>query len=99
MDRIPSTNGRDGGGRFAPGNAGGPGNPHAAKVARLRAALLDAVTPEHIERIAAALVREAEAGNVAAAREVLQRCLGEPSAIDTLARIEQLEHVAGAHHR
>lgn len=38
-DRDPGT------GRFLPGNAGGPGNPYAARVGELRAALLNAVKP------------------------------------------------------
>lgn len=40
---APTANGRDGSGRFAPGNTGGPGNPHAASVARLRTTMLGAV--------------------------------------------------------
>jgi len=52
----PSTNGdngdRDERGRFARGNPGGTGNPHAAKVARLRSALLNAVTEQDIMDIA-----------------------------------------------
>ena len=39
----PSTNGRDQHGRFAPGNAGGPGNPGGGTVERLRHAVLSAV--------------------------------------------------------
>ena len=36
--------GRDRSGRFAPGNRGGPGNPLGGKIAKLRAALVEAVT-------------------------------------------------------
>ena len=46
-DLAPSTNGHNGrglAGRFAKGNPGGPGNPHGARVAALRAVLLDTVT-------------------------------------------------------
>jgi hypothetical protein len=91
---APSPNGDNGratGGRFAKGNAGGPGNPYGAKVAALRAALMDAVTPDTMARIAAALVKQAEAGDIAAARELLQRCLGAPQAIDLISRVEELE--------
>lgn len=93
-DPTPSPNGgngRDAGGRFTKGNAGGPGNPYGEKVAALRAALMDAVTPDAMARIVAALVKQAEAGDIAAARELLQRCLGAPQAIDLLQRVEQLE--------
>ena len=52
---------------------------------------MDAVTPEVMTRIAAALVKQAEAGDIAAARELLQRCLGAPQAIDLITRVEELE--------
>ncbi len=57
----PFANGRDTGGRFAPGNVGGPGNPHAAKVTKLRSALFRAVTEQYIREVLAALIREAKA--------------------------------------
>ena len=91
---MPSTNGdngRDTGGRFAKGNAGGPGNPYAARVARLRAALLDAVTPEDIDAVARALVRQTRQGDVASIRELLSRTLGKPVEADLLERMEALE--------
>jgi hypothetical protein len=88
----PSPNGwRDAGGRFVPGNPGGPGNPHAALVARLRAAMLGAVTPDDIHDVLRALVRLAKSGHVPAAREVLDRVLGRGDGLDLLARIQALE--------
>ncbi|MEX0775079.1 MAG: hypothetical protein WD042_05120 [Phycisphaeraceae bacterium] len=72
-----SGGGRDAGGRFARGNPGGPGNPHAAHVARLRSALLDAVTPEDVQAVAAALLAQAKQGDVMAVRELLNRLLGQ----------------------
>jgi hypothetical protein len=96
----PSTNGANGttpprgpGGKFAAGNKGGPGNPHAARVARLRTALLDAVTPADMKAIVAKLVEQAKAGNVPAAKEVLERTLGKPVEADLMERIESLEHL------
>jgi hypothetical protein len=74
------TNGRDSGGRFAKGNAGGPGNPHARRVARLRSALLRAVTPADLKAVLAALVKKAKRGDVAAARELLDRLFGKGTA-------------------
>jgi hypothetical protein len=38
-------------GRFLPGNAGGPGNPYAKKVAELRGSLISAISHEDIEEI------------------------------------------------
>lgn len=79
--RSPSpngANGRDGRGRFAPGNPGGPGNPFARSVAALRSALLGHVDDEVVSRLVKALVEQAEAGNVAAAKLLLEYTLGKP---------------------
>ena len=84
-------NGRDGRGRFAPGNRGGPGNPHAAQVSRLRSALLDAITPDDMRAIISALIEKAKAGDVHAASVLFERVLGKPLEIDIIERIEQLE--------
>ena len=91
MTDQPIGNGRDPRGRFAHGNAGGPGNPHAAKVTKLRSALLDAVTEEDVRQILAALIQEAKSGNVAAMREFFNRCLGQAEAVDVLERLGELE--------
>ena len=80
---VPSTNGSNGrgaGGRFAVGNAGGPGNPHGRRVAQLRAALLDAVTDDDLQAIVAKLVEMAKGGDLRAMKEVLDRTLGKPPA-------------------
>ena len=59
--RKPSANGDNGGrdalGRFGPGNAGGPGNPHARKVAQLRTALLRSVKASDLRAGARAVNR------------------------------------------
>ena len=85
------SNGRDDRGRFASGNPGGPGNPLAAQVGRLRAALLEAVTPEDIAAIIARLIEQAKGGDVRAIREVLDRTLGKPQEADFIERLETLE--------
>ena len=82
---------RDDTGRFTPGNTAGKGNPHAAKVARLRAALLDAVTPSDIESIIQGLIAKAKGGDIHAAKIILERTLGQPLQADILERLEQLE--------
>ncbi len=94
-DVAPGSDGRDQRGRFAPGNTGGPGNPHAAQVAKLRAALLEAVTPEDLRAVVGSLVNAAKGGSVPAARELLERLLGKPVELDLLARLEALEALAG----
>jgi hypothetical protein len=72
--------GRDTHGRFAKGNAGGPGNPFARQVAALRTALLATVTEQDMEEVARALVRQAKEGNLAAAKLLLSYTLGKPAA-------------------
>ncbi len=72
---------RDTRGRFTSGHrAPGPGNPFAKRVAELRKALLDAVTPEDIDAIARKLVEKAKAGDVVAVKELLDRCIGKAPA-------------------
>ena len=95
----PSTtgpNGRGPRGRFGPGNRSGRGNPHSRRVALLRTALLRAVTPEDLRDVAIALLAQAKAGDVAAARELMQRLLGPPVELDLIERIESLERGVAA---
>ncbi len=96
MSRTPSPNGRDARGRFGRGNTGGPGNPYAASVARLRTALIEAVTPEDVAAIARALVAQAKAGDVAAVRELMNRLMGPPVELDLIERLERLERAQEA---
>ena len=94
MSYPPSTtesNGRGEGGRFRLGNKSAKGNPHARLVARLRAELLRAVTPADLRDVVAALLNQAKTGDVAAAKELLQRLLGPPVELDLLERLEALE--------
>ncbi len=84
-------NGRGATGRFLPGNGGGPGNPYAKRVAALRAAMLDAISEGDTQAILRRLVELAKAGNVQAAKEVLDRCLGRTLEADLIERLEQLE--------
>ena len=83
-------------GRFLPGNAGGPGNPYARKVAALRGSLINAVTHEDIEAIIHSQVEKAKQGDtVLAAKFILERILGRPQTIDfslvaIKARIEEM---------
>ena len=90
--RLDPTTGRDSKGRFVAGSfKGGPGNPLAGRVTKLRLAVLDALSPEDIQRVIKALVKEAEKGSIPACRELLDRTLGKPVETDLIDRIEQLE--------
>jgi len=67
-------------GRFTTGNPGGPGNPHSRQVADIRRAMVEAVSEDDLQAIVATLIAKAKAGNIMAAREVLDRLLGKPKA-------------------
>lgn len=91
-DGLPTAKtGRGPDGRFAPGNPGGPGRPPAATVHEHRAAMVAAVSPEDVADIIRALVEQAKAGDIAAARLVLERVFGRVTDTETLERIENLE--------
>jgi GH24 family phage-related lysozyme (muramidase) len=90
LDRV--ANGHDERGRFAKGNKLARGNPHARQTAALRKALYDAVQPDDLREVVATLLRQAKAGDVLSARELLTRLLGSSSeSADLDARIEQME--------
>ena len=76
MPSPNGANGRDASGRFVKGWKGGPGNPHARQVAAIRSVLMSAVSDDDLRVILSALVKRAKAGDVMAAREVLDRLLG-----------------------
>tara|TARA_R110002111_G_C6003165_1_gene373396 strand:- start:6172 stop:6486 length:315 start_codon:yes stop_codon:yes gene_type:complete len=85
---------REKNGRFAKGNTGGPGNPHAGRVSQLRSAILTAITPEDIDAIIKKLLVRARDGDLAAIKEILDRCIGKPGQSDLMERIETLEELA-----
>ena len=72
------TSGRNSNGQFAKGNSGGPGNPYARRVARLRATLLDAVGENGLADIVQGMITAAKGGDVAAAKLLLSYLLGKP---------------------
>ena len=81
---------------FKKGNPGGPGNPHAAQVGRIRTALLNAATDEAMAAVVASLIEQARGGDVAAAKELFNRVLGPPVASDLIERIEAVERAQAA---
>lgn len=89
-----ATHARASNGRFAPGNPGGPGNPHAGQVSKLRAAILRAVDEGDVVAIIAKLVSMAREGDLTAAREILDRTVGKAAQSDLLERVEALEAAA-----
>ena len=71
--------GKDAKGRFQRGNRLGRGNPLAGRAAKIRAALLRAMTPADAKAIAEQLIAQAKEGDIAEAREVLDRTIGKPN--------------------
>jgi hypothetical protein len=88
------TNGRDRNGKFTPGNRVGKGNPFAAECARLRSAMIQAVSDDDVSTIIKAVVAKARNGDLAAAALVLDRVLGRPAPHDLATRIDRLEQIA-----
>jgi hypothetical protein len=81
-DRLKSA-GHGPNGRFQHGNPGGPGNPNAGSVAKVRAAFLAALRDEDVAKALQVIRETMEAGNkpsdrLAAALALLDRCLGRP---------------------
>ena len=85
------SNGRDSAGRFAPGNSASNGNPHARRVGQLRSAMLAAVSEDDVRDVIKAMIKKAVDGDTAAARILLDRCLGPSESLDVIERIEALE--------
>jgi hypothetical protein len=103
MSVSPSTNGpqtgRDSCGRFAKGNAGGPGNPYAAEVGKRRARLMKAIRNKDIDQ-AVKVMREVmadgrDSDRLTAAKLLLDRALGPIVEADLIERLEALETAMG----
>jgi hypothetical protein len=80
MEPTAREAGRDSQGRFSKGNPGGPGNPFARQVGRLRTVLLERLDEDKLRAIADKLLELAMEGDVAAMRLLLSYTLGRPAA-------------------
>ena len=87
---LPS-NGRSRKGTFAPGNKIGKGNPHAAKVQKLRSGLLKSVSVADLRAVVQRLVEAAKGGDVSAIKLLFDRLLGPPVPLDIEERLKTLE--------
>ena len=87
--------GRDEKGRFVKGWKGGTGNPHAAQVAKLRAALF--AIPGLDDAIRQVFVKQAlkavEERDTRAARFVFEYLIGKPIEIDLMDRLDRIEEM------
>ena len=82
VKKVKSTNkleGRRSDGRFSKGNQHGKGNVGASTSLRreLQLAFLKAFTPTDMKLVTKAIVKKAKAGNIAAAKLLLERGLGQ----------------------
>ncbi len=78
MVRHENPEERDPRGRFAPGNAGGPGGTRRRRM-ELRHAAEDAINPEHLAAMIRRATRMGLEGDLAAMRFVFDRTTGKPS--------------------
>jgi len=98
-DSNGQANGRDNAGRFAKGNAGGPGNPNLAVMNKHRAALLRAIKSPDVKYSLAVMVEIFRDANVnpsvrlAASIAYQNRVLGVPTQTDIAERLERLEQI------
>lgn len=70
--------GRDKTGRFVKGCKPGPGNPNVRRIAEHTRAIRDAVTADELRAVVRKLADQALAGDIQAARVLLDRCAGTP---------------------
>lgn len=93
LDEAPSPTAVDGrrpDGRFAAGNRLSQGNVIARKAARCRAKLFDAVAMTDFEAVVRRVVREARAGQHWACKLLFAYLLGDPTAPDLTARLDEI---------
>ncbi|MCE9605326.1 MAG: hypothetical protein K8U03_10540 [Planctomycetia bacterium] len=64
-------------GQFAAGNSYAKGNRHSRRVSASRDAIAGAITADDLADVAKALLVKAKEGDVSAARELFDRCLGK----------------------
>src|ERR1700678_3628850 len=83
--------GRDSQGRFAKGNRGGPGNPHARRCAHLKQLLQSATSDEDVLEVLAVLKRLALGGDVQAIKLFLAYQIGTPAEIPDPDTLDQHE--------
>jgi N-acetylglucosamine kinase-like BadF-type ATPase len=73
-------NGRTESGRFGPGNQAAAGR--TSRAAELRRAFSESITADDIKELAAAILKAAKGGDIAAAKIILDRCCGKPQPDD-----------------
>jgi hypothetical protein len=90
-DAQTGPSGRGEGGKFTSGNKFAAGNPLNKRAQQIRAALLEAVTPEAMGEAARKLLDQAKGGDLRAFAELADRTIGRPTTQDVVDRLERLE--------
>src|SRR5881227_1150335 len=85
------TTGHEPNGQFARGNKGGPGNPFARQVAKLRKVIINRLTEEDLLAITEALLAKAKEGSVGAAKLLLAYGIGKPASAPDPDRLDGQE--------
>lgn len=94
-DVAPTTFGRDPKtGQFARGNRASPGNPHIAKVAALKAAIMKTVGPEQMVGVFENLLELAhgaknDCDKIAASRVIIEYAVGKPPSADVSVELSE----------
>ena len=91
LNDATTTQGRDGAGKFTPGNPGGPGNPYARQSARLKKAVLEVMNEAEIRLIAQKLLSQALQGDVPSMKLVFAYAIGKPGEAVNPDEIDALE--------
>jgi hypothetical protein len=78
---TPSTNGRDGAGKFTVGNSHGRGNPFMRSLAANRSAILKVVGAEQVEQLTRLLLTRALGGDLDCVRIILGYAVGRPAEV------------------
>ena len=90
-DSNGENSGRDSQCRFQTGNTGGPGNPQVRQLAAHQAVVREALTPGELQAVLRKLRDQAMAGDVAAAKVVLDRVVGKSRPEPARPPLQQLE--------
>jgi hypothetical protein len=83
-------------GRFLPGNRAARGNPANRRAQLIRLDLLALMGPDRRKAVALKLAAMAEAGDLQAIKELLDRTIGRPTTSDIEQRLERLESMHAA---
>ncbi|CAN5217750.1 hypothetical protein BH10PLA2_BH10PLA2_20340 [soil metagenome] len=79
QDPYTSPIGRDAGGRFPKGNAGGPGNPHARHCANMLTLFRSCIDAQRLEALIKVLYDKAYAGDLGAIKLIVSYSIGKPT--------------------